>query len=296
MKLSIITDEVSADLETALELAQEWGVPAIELRGIGEQRYPNVSDFWQARVPELVRESGLQVAALSPGLFKIPYPGPRAPETRILRWEDAMVYRRNHDAEALVRFHLEDLLPRTIAAARTLGTQVIVCFSFDRGPEVPGDAPAPEAVTDILRDAAQQVGEAGLTLAVEAEHICWGDTGARTSELVRRVGHPALGINWDPANAFRAGEDRPFPEGYSAVRDLVRHVHYKDAAVNSQTGARHFVFDGSVDWPGQIAALKRDGYSGYISVETHVRPKVAYARRSVERLRRLIESVESEGI
>jgi sugar phosphate isomerase/epimerase len=55
---------------------------------------------------------------------------------------------------------------------------------------------------------------------------------------------------------------------------------------------RGFVFDGVVDWAGQIAALKRDSYRGYISVETHVRPKVESARRSVERLRALIESEE----
>ena len=292
MKLSILTDEVSADPETAIELAKMWGVEAIELRGIGEARYPNVSDFWRARVPELVRESGLPVAALSPGLFKIPYPQPPAPETRILRWEDAMVFDRYSSADALVRFHLEELLPDTIAAAKQLGAGVIVCFSFDRGHEVSPDEPVPDAVIDVLRDAARKVGEAGLTLAVEAEHICWGDTGVRTAELVRRVGHPALGVNWDPANAYRAGEDHPYPEGYGAVRDLVRHVHYKDAAADPRTGVRGFVFDGVVDWAGQITALKRDGYRGYISVETHVRPKVESARRSVERLRALIESEE----
>jgi sugar phosphate isomerase/epimerase len=294
MKLSIITDEVSADLETAIELAQEWGVQAIELRGIGEHRYPNVSDFWRARVSDLVRESGLPVAALSPGLFKIPYPDAPAPETRTLRWEDAMVFGRYRDAEARVRFHLEELLPQTISAAQALGAGVIVCFSFDRGPEVPPDVPVPDAVVDVLRAAAQRVGEAGLTLAVEAEHICWGDTGVRTAELVRRVGHPALGVNWDPANAFRAGEDAPFPDGYIAVRDLVRHVHYKDAAVDAQTGHRRFVADGEVDWPGQIAALKRDDYSGYISIETHVRPKVASALRAVQTLRQLIDKEDKE--
>ena len=292
MKLSILTDEVSADPETAIELAKMWGVQAVELRGIGEQRYPNVSPFWRARVPELVRESGLPVAALSPGLFKIPYPHTPAPEMRILRWEDAMVFGRYSSADAFVRSHLEELLPATIEAAKELGARVIVCFSFDRGHEVPADAPVPDAVVDVLREAARKVGEAGLTLAVEAEHICWGDTGVRTAELVRRVGHPALGINWDPANAYRAGEDHPYPEGYAAVRDLVRHVHYKDAATDARTGVRGFVFDGVVDWAGQISALKRDGYQGYISVETHVRPKVESARRSVERLRALIESEE----
>ena len=289
MKISVITDEVSADLETALELCKAWGIEAVELRGIGEQRYPNVSDFWRERVPELVRGFGFSVAALSPGLFKIPYPRPIHPDTQILRWEDALLFQRKQSAEELVRFHLEELLPSSILAAKQLGADTIVCFSFDRGSEVDPETPAPQAVIDVLKEAARLVGQADLTLALEVEHICWGDTGYRTAQIIERVAQPALGINWDPANAYRAGEDRPYPDGYAAVREHVRHVHFKDARSDPVTGQRRFVFDGVVDWKSQIEALKRDEYAGYISVETHARPKVEMARRTIERLRALIE-------
>jgi sugar phosphate isomerase/epimerase len=288
MKLSIVTDEVSADFETALELARSWDLDAIEIRGIGEKRYPMLPQFWMDRVPEMVEEAGLKVAALSPGLFKIPYPEVPRSETRILRWEDAMMHERYTTAENLVRYHLEELLPASVRAAKALGAGIIVCFSFDRGHEVPADTPVPGEVIDVMKEAALAVESAGLTLAVEVEHICWGDTGERTARLVEQVGVSSLGINWDPANAYRAGEDHPYPDGYKAVRELVRHVHYKDAQIDPQTGERGFVFDGVVDWQGQISALLRDGYSGYISVETHVKPKVKMAKLSIDRLRKLI--------
>jgi hypothetical protein len=35
MKISIVTDEISSDVETAIELGLEWGVRDFELRGIG---------------------------------------------------------------------------------------------------------------------------------------------------------------------------------------------------------------------------------------------------------------------
>lgn len=290
MKLSIVTDEISADLETALELAKAWDLEGVELRGIGEQRYPNVSRFWQTRVPDLVAEFELPVVAISPGLFKIPYPRLPSPSARILRWEDAMVFKRYHSSESLVRFHLEEMLPRTIQAAKQLGTEIIVAFSFDRGEDVPPTDPVPEAVIDALTDAAHQVEEAGLTLAIEVEHICWGDTGKRAAQIIERVGNPAIGINWDPANAYRAGSDHPYPEGYEAVREMIRHVHYKDATIiDPATGERGFVFDGNVDWEGQIAALLRDGYQGYMSIETHVKPKVEMAQRSLARVRAWME-------
>jgi sugar phosphate isomerase/epimerase len=290
MKLSVVTDEISADLETALELAQNWGLAGVELRGIGGVRYPEVSPFWQARVPELVQESGLPVVALSPGLFKIPFPTTPAAATRILRWEDEMVFRRFRSAEDLMRHHLEVLLPASITAARLLGTPTIVAFTFDRGETVPPEAPVPPGVIAVLQEAARQVEAAGLTLALEVEHICWGDTGERTARLVEKIGSSAVGINWDPANAYRAGSDHPYPDGYQAVRELIRHVHYKDAATDPETGNRGFVYDGVVDWRGQIKALLQDGYQGYMSIETHVRPKIEMARRSIERVRAYMEA------
>ena len=41
MKLSVVTDEVSSDPETALEILHSWGVEGVELRGIEDTRYPH---------------------------------------------------------------------------------------------------------------------------------------------------------------------------------------------------------------------------------------------------------------
>ncbi|OJX48141.1 MAG: hypothetical protein BGO78_12770 [Chloroflexi bacterium 44-23] len=292
MLLSIVTDEISADLETSVELAKEWGLTAVELRGISDERFPRVSEFWKTRVPELLQKADMKVSAISSGLFKIPYPGLQPSGTRILRWEDNLVYRKFKSAEALVRDHLENLLPMTFMAAKQLGVSTVVCFSFDRGEGVSSDAPVPQGVYDALTEAAHQAEAENITLVMEVEHICWGDTGKNAARIVEKIGSPALGINWDPANAYRAGEEYPFPEGYAAVRQMVRHVHFKDARKNPFSGEKEFVFDGIIDWPGQIKALVNDEYSGYISVETHAQPKVAMARQSLAKLRNLIQEAQ----
>jgi len=282
-----MTDEVSADLETALELARDWKVDGVELRGIGEQRYPDVSELQRERVPELLREWGLPVSAISPGLFKIPAPAGERLETRILRWEDAAVFGRRRAAELAVRDHIERLLPLSILAARAIGAPTIICFSFDRGEgQLPGRAP--DWVIDVLKDAAAAVEQAGLMLALEVEHICWGDVGSRSADIVTRVANRAFGINWDPANAYRAGEDAPYPDGYAAVRGLVRHVHYKQASTLPD-GRRGFTPDGVIDWNGQVEALRNDGYAGWITAEPHVSPKVSLGRKAVESLQALVK-------
>ena len=139
---------------------------------------------------------------------------------------------------------------------------------------------------EALRQAATRVHAAGLTLLIETEEGFWGDTGARTAALVEAVGTPGLAVNWDPANSFCEG-DIPYPNGYDAVRRHIRNVHFKDAARDSD-GRANFVAEGDVDWPGQITALRRDGYDGFIAIEPHLQPRVAAVRGALERLRGLL--------
>ena len=68
MKISLVTDEVSADLETAIELGLEWGVDAFELRGIGGQRVPHFSDYQKQRVLELREAYGIHMPTWQDGL------------------------------------------------------------------------------------------------------------------------------------------------------------------------------------------------------------------------------------
>jgi len=279
MELCLITDEISADPETAVELGVEWGVRNFELRGYFAERVPMLTSYQKDKLSETLERYQARVVALSPGLFKFPLPAPRWDSFPVAAIE-AGFHRNWKSTHELVRVHLHELLPASIACARELGAKVIIGFSFDRGVAAPGCVP--DTVLETLRQAAEITASAGLTLAIEVEAGFWGDTGEHTAQLLEAVGHPALRINWDPGNALEAG-DIPYPNGYSHVRGKVAHVHFKDAR-RLADGQYLYVVGGDVDWGGQVQALIRDGYEGYISVETHMRPKVASARRALERL------------
>lgn len=286
MKFSVITDELSSDFDTALELAVEMGFDGVEIRGIGEGRYPRVSDLMLRAVPEFCREYGLPVVSVSPGLFKIRYPQRASDDARALRWDHRMSFDDEQLMQQELRFQLEELLPATIEAARAVGSPLVNTFSFDRG-GASVDAPIPDGVIRALKNAACKAAEAGLILSIENEANCWGATSDRTASLVEMISEPNVGITWDPANAFRVGEDAPFPNGYGRVRPYIRHVHFKNARIDPRTGERHFSFDGVIDWRGQLSALGKDGYDGYVSVETHQRPKLRTSRRYFDQLRAL---------
>jgi sugar phosphate isomerase/epimerase len=283
VKISIVTDEISADPETAIELGVEWGVRDYELRGYGTDRAPVLNPYQKSRIRELMAEFNVQIVAISPGLFKCPYPiGPR--ERFPLRTFDEALYQQWRRPRDVVKYHQEELLPLSIEYAKEIGARRIIAFGFERLSL--GGSTIPDEILLTFRQAAEQVADAGLELVIEVEAGFWIDTGQNAATIVQEVAHPALGINWDPGNALVAG-DIPYPDGYEAVRQFVKHVHFKDVAF-SPDGSYRYAVNGDIDWAGQINALVADNYGGYISVETHMEPKVRCARALTERLQRLL--------
>jgi len=290
IKISIVTDELSADPESAIELATDWGVHDFELRGYFAERVPQLTAYQVRQLGLMLDDFGARVVALSPGLFKMPYPA-----VDPVRWSFTVLDQAAHEewesARRLVQTHVKENLPKTLDLANALGARIIICFGFHRAGREPGSPPT--AVIDILGEAAEKAASAGIILAVETEEAYWADTGKRTRQVIEQVNHPALRVNWDPGNAFCAGE-QPFPNGYAALRGLIQHVHFKDARRTTDGGAE-FVSHGEIDWQGQVQALVRDGYDGYLSIETHLRPKIAEAKAAYDRLSRLIAEAQ-QGI
>lgn len=290
MKISILTDEISADPETAIELGTEWGVHDFELRGFFTDRAPLLSAYQKQRLRDALDEYQARIVAIGPGLFKFAYPPPMASRFP-LGWMDRAAYEHWAESQRLAHYHLNELLPACLDYANELGARLVIIFGFDRAGAPCG--PPPDEILNCLQLAAERASAAGIKLAIENEDGFWADSGERSAQMVRAVNHPALGINWDPGNAYFAGDD-PYPTGYQSVRSMVSHVHFKDAMRDSE-GVLHYVANGQVDWAGQISALASDHYEGFISIETHIRPKVASARSSIDRLRAMMSLAQEDS-
>lgn len=283
MKVSLVTDELSADPQTAFELGTQWGVFDYELRGYFTDRVPAISTYQRTRLRHMIADYGVAVTAISPGLFKLPFPVAEA-ERSNLGWMDRAMFADWEGQQHLLESHAQELLPAAIDFALEFAAPYIIAFSFHRGHHPSG--PAPQRVVDFLRECTDRVHAAGLTLLIETEAGYWADTGARSAALIEAVAHPGIAINWDPANSF-CSDDISYPDGYRAVRGHVRNVHFKDASCAAD-GQKIFVGDGEIDWPGQIEALAQDGYDGYIAIEPHLQPRVPAVHSALERLRVLL--------
>ena len=108
---------------------------------------------------------------------------------------------------------------------------------------------------------------------VAREMSCNTASGAEAAKVLSAVQSPHLMLNWDPGNAATR-EEKPYPDGYNLLpKNRIGHCHCKDAAKKASGEGYEWAAMGRgiIDWPGQFAALKRDGYHFAVSLETHWR-------------------------
>ena len=257
-RIAAITDEFSPkDLEAALDGMAAVGMTGAELRVIGGRNMIDLQDDEIDRVRAAVESRGMAVVSLASPLLKCVLPDSPPLDTRV-----------QHDVFGSP-YTFEDqprLTRRAFEIAARVGAGIIRVFSYWRTVE-------PEQTFDrvaaALRDLGDQAADRGVVIGLENEHACNVGTGAEASALLAAVDHPAVKLVWDPANASILGET-PFPDGYLAVPvDRIGHVHAKDCFVKDHKPTWGPVGEMGIDWKGQIGALERDGYKGWISLETH---------------------------
>jgi L-ribulose-5-phosphate 3-epimerase len=256
-RIAAITDEFSPDLDVALKSMSEVEMKGAELRMVFGKNIVDLSDEELARAIALVRGSGMEIVSIASPLLKCTLPD--APEVDARFQQDS--FAAKHRFEDQPR-----LTARVFEIARLTGARIVRVFSYWRTVQ-------PEAcferVVEALQKLAKQAAEHGVIIGIENEHACNIATGEETARVLAAVPHPNLKVVWDPANALVSGEN-PFPEGYGRVPvSRIAHVHAKDCRVKDHKPEFGPLGEMGIDWRGQIAALARDGYAGWISLETH---------------------------
>ena len=266
ISLGIVSDEISPDFREAVRYGAEWGVSIFELRVLKTGRIPNVENVELEDVKSLVKQYGVRISALSPGIFKHPL-------SQSSQLED----------------ELADVLPRTISLAKEFGAPLVIVFGFKREQGEPANN-FWKAV-DWMRRAAEQASKRNITLAVENEPGFWCDSGANTAQLIEAVGSPTLRANWDPCNGHGTDE-LPFPDGYRAIKKYIANVHVKDTKRGALIQCVP-VGEGAIDWMGQLGALVRDRIVNHVTIETHCLPLVEKSKQNVITLKKYLSEIQN---
>jgi sugar phosphate isomerase/epimerase len=278
--LAAITDEINQDFERALDLMAQWGLPQAELRAMWGKNVAELDRQELDRARNALQARGMPVCCLATPFFKCDLTG-KAGEAA----------GRMHQASEKSLAEQMDVLKRCIEAAHLFETQLLRVFAFWRRGEMTPEVV--DRVAELYVRPLEMARDAGVTLCLENEHDCFMSTGVETAAFMERMAPLGMRTVWDPGNAYCAGE-RPYPEGYEALKPYISHIHLKDPV--REDGRIRFVpiGEGGVDYAGHLRALAADGYDGILSIETHFASDgdtEAGTRKALDGLRRVMADV-----
>lgn len=246
--LGITTDEIDEDPKAAADFLKRFGLHWAEVRSIWGK-------YNTAQPAEKVREAraifdaaNVRTSIVDTAFFRADIPSGEA-----LNKEWA-------------------LLDAAMDRGDIFGAKLLRIFAFVPKDGSTGDTAAWPRTYELLKEAADRARRRGFRLAVENLKGGYVQTGADAARLLKAVPHGALGLAWDPNNAASCGEE-PLKDGYPKLDPArIFHVHLRDFLHKA---------DGSVEWApvgggefdnvAQIRALRRDGYRGGYTLETHWR-------------------------
>jgi sugar phosphate isomerase/epimerase len=278
MKFGIVSDEIDRDFAAAVRLGKGVGIERYEVRSLKSGRVPFCDAAELREVERIAAGEGVEITALSPGLFKLT------------------------DDSAAFAAAMSEVYPRAAELALRWRLRGLIVFGFHK----PGATEenfgnlawdhTPQQVTDWFTAANERAANDGLMLMIEPEPICWVDTCTAAVSLIQKSGGTNLGINYDPGNvAWFSGED-PIGELRTAAPHIAN-CHVKDLVFRSGGGRPEFVPAGCgmIDYRAHFAGLIRAGYAGPISLEPHMDGSLETIQRCKAALEQAYESDTAAG-
>lgn len=266
MKLGVICDGISRDLNHAVTVMDEFGLDHAELQFVGDKEVGDHSAEELRRMDRLLRDHGKMVSCLSRHVF-------------------AGLTTANRPGDADHSRHM-DALKRVIDMAHVLGAPLVRIMSQKKEQILWGHNGAEtwnvahgawNTMAPMMVPAVDLARAEGLTLVIETGN----GTMVNSSHTARRLideleAKDVLKVLWDPANNCWCHETA-YPDGYDELRGgYLGHIHLKDVRVDTPRATLTCTRFGD----GQLGsffepiarALRRDDYQGVISLESVFHP------------------------
>lgn len=249
---TIVSDEVSQDLKDVARFVKEFKLPGIELRSMFGRAFKDLTPADIAEVKRTAQSEGWKIYSCATPVFKC-----------------------DIDDAAATSAHVEEF-KRSLGVAHELGAGVIRVFTFLRRSSADTTKLMPRIAEALERLRAVAAGSK-VKIGIENEASCMVGTAAESIALCRALPDSQFGIVWDPCNVLYVPEPVVAATAdFEALAPRIVHIHAKDA-VRTAVKDGHLpavakpVATGDVGWRSHLAQIKRVGYKGMISLETHWR-------------------------
>ncbi len=235
-------------MKVAIELAARYGLDGIEIRSVWEKGPHELDKEDIGQIRKLVNAAKMEVCSISSPFFKC-----------------------NMDKDEEVEQNMR-ILEKSIQLAQELGTGIVRGFTFWNTGDFNACLPK---IISRFEEPVKMLEKAGITLALESDPSVFASNAGRLVKVIEGINQPCVKGLWDPGNdMYDPRGEIPYPDGYEIIKPYIVHVHLKDAVrLPDGKAAAAPIGEGQVDFVGQFGALLKDGYSGYVVLETHYRPQ-----------------------
>jgi sugar phosphate isomerase/epimerase len=160
------------------------------------------------------------------------------------------------------------------------------CIRVFGGPVAKGldrDA-AIRLVAQSLSAVADRAQKRNVTVCMET-HDDWCNPD-HVAEVMRKVNHPSIAVNWDIMHPVRVAKST-MDQAYKALQPWIRHIHFHDGATVDGKCKLVPIGEGEIDHRRAVQLLKTGAYGGYLSgewigwepYETHLPRELATMKR-----------------
>ena len=280
MQLSIITDQINQDFETALQIIHEHGYKYIEIHNVFSKSIEECNDKEVKKIKELVQRYEVKVTNIASTIFFL-----------CPLYENDQVTLFNPEFYSIkgnVHTHLR-YLENACKIALELDFKRIRVFPFrwpdNRKPPF-GTKEDMKIILNNLLLAEKIARNYGITLVLENCPYSHLPKGKMSLQLVQQINSPYLKLLWDPANSYRAFKQNvPLEyQGITLIEELkevypyIDHIHVKDyhyVEGFKKPFVHKPIYDGDIDYDSIFAYLKEQGYDKALSLEPEVSHKEA---------------------
>jgi sugar phosphate isomerase/epimerase len=272
MRLSAVNDQLSLDLNSALEIIHEFQIKELELRQIGLDMLPNVDERWIEIAEKAVAAKKLRVTSLNSNLFRISAPSEQD-AAKVLELGKRL------KAQFIV---VGGLQPDISAEPNEPSDEDDDEFDPDAVP-LP-----PEKDLAAYRKFAADAGLAGMQVVVTPELDTYAGTAEECVALVNKIGAKNLGLDWDVAGCFGA-EDGSGLDTLPDVLPVIRTLRVRDAVRRGMGADWVSLGKGVIPWEDIFEQLYAGGFRGPVILEPRVTPKIREARSALPMVARWLD-------
>ena len=266
MKLGVICDGISRNLNHALTVMDEFNLEYAELQFVGDTEVGDHSKKEILEIKNLLNKHNKSVSCLSRHIF-------------------AGLTSKTIPGDTDHQKHM-DALKRVMDMAHDIGSPLVRILTIKKEQILWGKNGAEkwnvtkgawDSLAPIVAPAVELAKKEGLKLVVETGNGTMVNSNFTARKLIDELdAKDTLKVLWDPANNCWCHE-LAYPDGYNEIKDgYIGHIHIKDVKVDTPRATLEVKKMGE----GQLAdlfqtigeALRTDKYEGVISFESVYHP------------------------